>query len=286
MGCKIHCKYCAQNKLVKRYMQNSSSQITELNFETFKKCLDKIPQTVRIDFSGMAEPWHNKECTEMLLYAAKKNHEIAVYTTLSGMTREDFNRIKHIHFAKFEIHLSDAAGNCKIEITQDYLDLLNTIVKVSPSHIRDAIHFTCNGPLHPKLAEIVTLTPDNTYNEVDNRAGNLEHPELEHRFRKDSLQCKSAERFLNHNVLLPDGTVLLCSMDYNMDHILGNLIDDAYEDLFTSKEALKILKAFDDDTIPLLCRKCYNAGICSRAKKPWKYFGSIKGFLGINKFFR
>ena len=66
IGCKNNCNYCPQETLVKAY--KARSDVFEMSFDIFKKCLDKIPKTVRIDFSGMAEPWLNADCTKMVLY--------------------------------------------------------------------------------------------------------------------------------------------------------------------------------------------------------------------------
>jgi len=40
-----------------------------LSLENFKLILSKVPRYVRIDFSGMAEPWANPEATAMLAHA-------------------------------------------------------------------------------------------------------------------------------------------------------------------------------------------------------------------------
>ena len=68
----------------------SISKNNYLSLETFKACIDKIPTHIRVDFSGMAEPWLNKNCSNMVLYAAQRGHKLVVYTTLVGMTVDDF----------------------------------------------------------------------------------------------------------------------------------------------------------------------------------------------------
>jgi adenine C2-methylase RlmN of 23S rRNA A2503 and tRNA A37 len=65
IGCRVNCKFCPQKKLLDHYKENSHNIIQKnvLSFKNFKKCIDKVPSSVRIDFSGMAEPWLNKDCT-------------------------------------------------------------------------------------------------------------------------------------------------------------------------------------------------------------------------------
>ena len=60
-----------------------------------------------------------------------------------------------------------------------------------------------------------------------NRAGNLEYEELETYNHKGKLVCGNGEigngEGWNSNIL-PNGTVVLCCMDYGREHILGNLL--------------------------------------------------------------
>ena len=52
IGCKVACSYCPQSKLIKNYLKRS--KITQMSFETFKKCIDKIPRKVKIIFIAIA----------------------------------------------------------------------------------------------------------------------------------------------------------------------------------------------------------------------------------------
>ena len=93
IGCRNMCRFCPQKLLIGKYTKKERPFIMSL--ENFKLAIDKIPKHVRIDFSGMAEPWLNNACTEMVLYAHEKEHPIAVYTTCVGMKLEDIDKIKH-----------------------------------------------------------------------------------------------------------------------------------------------------------------------------------------------
>lgn len=266
IGCGINCEFCPQNKLIKKYNERNAHPITVLMLQTFKECVNKIPKRVRIDFSGMAEPWLNKKCTEMVLYASEKGHSISVYTTLVGMTEDDFDKIKNIKYCNFAIHIPDSLTHSNIPITQNYLKLLGKILKNPPPKLDSGLEVFCYGPVHPALSSIVNVKPS----DVQDRAGNLDDPNTQHYCIGGPICCRYGGRNINRNVLLPDGTVLLCSMDYSMEHILGDLTKVKYKDLFKSKEALKILKSFDDETISLLCRKCFNASRYNFYKETFK----------------
>ena len=52
-----------------------------------------------------------------------------------------------------------------------------------------------------------------------------------------------------HNITLPNGDVSLCCMDYGLEHIIGNLLEQDYEDVIPDNNA-----CFN------LCRFCENGG--------------------------
>ena len=63
-----------------------------------------------------------------------------------------------------------------------------------------------------------------------------------------------------YNVLLPDGTVVLCCNDFGMRHVLGNLLKNSYEDIIKSNELLQVKRGMNiDENIPIICRKCMYA---------------------------
>ncbi len=252
IGCGIACRYCPQSRLVRSY--RSRSGVLKMTFDLFRACVDKIPSRVRIDFSGMAEPWLNGQCTAMLLHAAERGHEIAVYTTLRGMTHEDFDALKDLAYDYFVIHIPDADGNSGIPVDDGYLGLLDRIVH-HPLNVAGERQFSCHGTVHPAVRSVVNGTFP-VFSTMIDRAGNLRRGDLQPSFHRGRIKCGRTAQELNHNVLLPDGTVLLCCMDYNMDHILGNLLLQEYDRLFRADGYRGVQRALDDETADSLCRKC------------------------------
>jgi hypothetical protein len=78
---------------------------------------------------------------------------------------------------------------------------------------------------------------------------------------------------MRQNVLLPNGDVTLCCMDYGLQHLLGNLVSGDYDALLRSDEFLRVRKGLKDESEEILCRYCeafaYHvnplAGIADRA---------------------
>jgi hypothetical protein len=127
------------------------SNIYKMTFDTFKRCLDKIPLNVHIDFSGMAEPWLNPECTKMLFYAHERGYDIAVYTTTVGMTTSDIENFESIPFRQFNVHLADKERYSKIEVNDNYLKTIDAILK---SNIQNREYMTM-GKSHPKVHQLI-----------------------------------------------------------------------------------------------------------------------------------
>ena len=254
-GCVVDCVFCPQRTLQKSYKGERF-----MTLDNFKKAVDKLPQEVRVTFAGFTEPWLNKQCTDMVLYAHEKGHPISIFTTGIGMSIEDIERIKHIPFAGnpngcFTLHLPDQERKAKHPITKRYIEVIEHIGK-----IQNQIHnFTtmCMGTVHEDVRYVFPTAP--VY-DMWSRAGNLVgemimKPELLERkaewkmanHGEKQMTCGCLEK-MYHNVMLPNGDVSLCCMDYGLKHILGNLYNQDYEDIVPENN-----QCFE------LCRLCENA---------------------------
>jgi FkbM family methyltransferase len=254
-GCVVDCVFCPQRTLQKSYKGKRF-----MTLKDFKKAVDKLPQEVRVTFAGFTEPWLNKDCTDMVLYAHEKGHPISIFTTGIGMSIDDIERIKHIPFAGnpngcFTLHLPDQERKAKHPITKRYIEVIEHFGK-----LQNEIHnFTtmCMGSVHEDVRHVFPSAP--VY-DMWSRAGNLVgemimKPELLERrsewriadHGKKPMTCGCLEK-LYHNVMLPNGDVSLCCMDYGLKHILGNLYKQDYEDIVPENN-----QCFE------LCRLCENA---------------------------
>jgi MoaA/NifB/PqqE/SkfB family radical SAM enzyme len=254
-GCVVDCVFCPQRTLQKSYKGERF-----MTLDNFKKAVDKLPQEVRVTFAGFTEPWLNKNCTDMVLYAHEKGHPISIFTTGIGMSIEDIDRIKHIPFAGgpnggFVLHLPDQERKAKHPITKRYIEVIEHFGKVYPQ----INNFTtmAMGTIHEQVRHVFSNAPVYA---MWSRAGNLlgesiMKPELLN--RKDEyrsiyhgeqpMTCGCLEK-MYHNVMLPNGDVSLCCMDYGLEHILGNLYEQSYEDIIPDN-----FQCFN------LCRFCENA---------------------------
>jgi hypothetical protein len=253
-GCVVDCVFCPQRTLETAY---TGERI--LTLDNFKKLVDRIPTEVRITFAGFVEPWMNKYCTDMLLYAHEQGHPISVFTTAVGMSIEDCRRIVDIPYAGnpnggFVLHLPDAEGLAKHPMTPGYRETLKWLSR-NQQRIKNFTVMSM-GPVHPDVAGLFDSA---VIYQMYDRAGNLSReailkPELkkvEERWikilPKNQAQTCGCVEHVYHNVLLPNGDVSLCCMDYAVDNIIGNLYTTSYKEL-----VLKPNTCFD------ICRSCEN----------------------------
>ncbi|WP_323800823.1 SPASM domain-containing protein [Parasphingorhabdus sp.] len=228
-----------------------------MSLDLFKSCIDKLPDDVTVDFTGFYEPFLNPQCTDMILYAAEKGLPVRLSTTVMGLEPEQVDRIKHIAFVKFAVHLPDTKKLTRIIVDERYMATLSRLTESAISNIGYHVHEGLNGPeaVHGEVDALLTarnIEPENRW--VNTRAGNIEldgqrSPE---RLVGELAICPR----LYHNVLLPSGDVALCCMDWDLKHMIGNLLEQSYESLFESQEFKTVMRGYADDSIDILCRGC------------------------------
>ncbi|MBE6099328.1 MAG: hypothetical protein E7197_04670 [Anaerovibrio sp.] len=259
VGCIVQCRYCPQALFLSNYFQDNLGRTNEMNLASFKICIDKMPKNMLIEFAGFVEPFLAQEATAMMRYAHESGHDITLFTTLVGCNIEKFKEIEDIPFRRVVLHVADVHGYANIPLTDDYFRLLRYVSEKKKVNGRWFIDkANCQAEPHPAVADILKDKVTISWKLVD-RAGNLDdetNSELLHsNMKKGNIICERSAG-LNHNILLPDGTVILCCMDFGMKHMLGNLLEESWEDIQESEEMQRLkssLSSYDKDS---LCRHC------------------------------
>lgn len=245
VGCVNKCVYCPQDAFLKAYGKARKF----LTLESFTECLKKLPDGTEIVFSGFSEPWRNKECISMVL-AALKRFVVVIYTTLVGMKMEDAKKIVGKKFKIFCVHLPNKEKMNQIEITGEYLAVLKKCMEI-PN-----INFNLCGTLPDEIEAIIGKKEGVTPAMQISRAGILQGfgRTVNH---TGPIACPAQEGsdILDHNVILPDGRVVVCCMDFGMKYVLGNLFIQDYDSLFTGKTADDIRAGLRGEK-QILCHNC------------------------------
>lgn len=243
IGCPLNCLDCPQALLRRKYHGKR-----DMDFEEYKAAIDKVPTAVRIDFSGMCEPFCNEHCADMILYAYEKGHPLALYSTLQGATMKDYERLKDVRYEVVTIHIPDNEERSHFNITDEYLEVLAAW---------ETNNYSCHGTVHNAVKPYLKQRNLITY--MHDRAGNVEG--RPHRFLDTTrpMWCLTSGRAMDHNVLLPDGTVLMCCMDYGMTGVFGNLFKQSYEEVLNSEAACRMRETLNWGES--ICRHCTNANL-------------------------
>ena len=259
IGCSINCRYCPQKILLREYFKNNSNRKSEMSLDDFKFFLKKIPDNTILDWSGFVEPFLNPVSIEMMEYADKIGFEQNLFTTLQGLDYQTFKRMVKIQFSSVVLHTADKYGYANIPITDSYLNMVKEMVDARK---QDGTPFiNCANCQFEPNENVTSITSDKVkfYIQMSNRAGNLENDGniLVSKHLNGKITC-SRSRLLNHNVLLPDGSVVLCCNDFGMKYTLGNLNSESYEDIQNSTVMKDIIDKLNRNTYDegFLCRNC------------------------------
>ena len=261
IGCSVNCRYCPQSKLINEYSRLDNAEYM-MSLDTFTTCLDKIPQNCRILFCGMAEPLLNPECIKMMRIALNSQRKVDLYTTLVGIDSYQLEELLELPFSFVTLHVADKYGYAKIKTDENYYAMIRRAINKKKEDGTPFVNI-CNSQAEPD--EIINKICEGKYNviyELHDRAGNLSDDKLisASKLRKGKISCSLCGQALNHNILLPDGRVLLCCMDYGMQHVLGNLKEQSYEDIMNGEEMKLIKRAINgEESVDVLCRYCSSA---------------------------
>lgn len=254
VGCRNRCSYCPQDAFIRSYKKRSD--ITSMSLDTFIRCMETVPVSVAISFSGFSEPWLNPECTRMVLHAHHLGYRIRVNTTLIGMKPEDMSALKTVPFIKFVVHLPDDQNLTRIRVDRSYLDNLVRLLEEKPMNLTWKFHPSSSGAdIHPQVSEILRKYRTEVKNfGLNNRAGTVVTGQEYHVANRGRIlrECQD----FHHNILLPNGDVALCHMDWSLKHVLGNLLTGTYAGLYTGKEFQELQKALLEPDADILCRQC------------------------------
>ena len=269
VGCKISCSYCPQNLFINQYSKRSN--IYEMSIDTFMRCTNKLPKNFAVVFSGFTEPFLNPECNKMIKYAYDSGFKTSVFTTTVGLKIKDIELLKNINFDQFVVHLPGNKSKEKITVDENYFEIMDKIIE----NINNAIFLFPKDPwlyedVHPRVKKYFKEKDIPIWNLLKHtRCKNVEIEGLKNKKIKGSLlYCP----ILNGNVLLPNGDVALCCMDFGLKHILGNLLLSDYNSIIDSDEYKRVIKGLKDDSIDILCR------YCSAARRKNMVLGSYDSF--------
>lgn len=237
IGCPNGCDCCPQSTLKAAYDGPKQFQM-----EDFRKCLDHTPPGTYYEFCGFSEPMLHPRIAEMLEMTSNRGFPIRMCSTLLGIKDCDyiwFARAKRWYYLRVHvpddthflfdsekwIELHKVLWNWKLPLQYTH----SSMGKV-PAEIQRYLDSLGVEVICPKLCT---------------RAGILQEVQP----REGQLFC--TDKRVHQNILLPNGDVYLCCMDWGLKHKLGNLITQPYSEIHA--EAHRLAAAGLEG---LICSKC------------------------------
>lgn len=258
IGCSINCRYCPQKVLAKAYLERKRSEIN-LSMDTFKRCLDKVPKETIITFSGFCEPFLNPKCMDMIEYAVENQYEITLNTTLVGLDYENAKKLATYPISYMVLHTPDVKKYANIPVDDEYKKVLDMLLDVEMQDGRSLIKtVNCQSTPTKEVLDIINGRATFSSEGIQDIAGNIEEKEVYKGINLEgNIKCLQSEK-LNRNVLLPNGEVVLCCYDYGLKHVLGNLLEQSYDEI-TNGEEMHCIKRKMKNGEEVLCRHCQMA---------------------------
>lgn len=256
IGCSVNCKYCPQTNLINAYSKKNNNYYLKMN--DWKQILNNISTATFIRFCGMSEPFLNPECANMIVYAKEKGFHIDCYSTLVGLNLSDVDRVLDA-VDDFVPHVPDKDGNAIIEVTDEYIEKLKKILDYRRNGKRLVKRISVHGEIHDRIKNLIPCDDDlDVAKRMQDRVGNLDDEDLQliHYQVHSPMSCEFCHNRLDSNILLPNGDLLMCCMDYGMKHVFGNLLSDPYEKVLNSNEAAMVRNAMVYGNQEILCNTC------------------------------
>lgn len=267
MGCTVNCRFCPQDVLLKTYYEKDRKRQRIMTIDNFRVILDHTPSDCIIDFSGMTEPFNNPDCLEMIRMACDAGRKVYLFTTLAGVDEETVDELLGLPVYYVTLHVADKCGYAYIPTTETYYRNVEKVISARKKDGSPFIDFI-NAQTDPdeRVAEIVRGKYE-VMRSVQNRAGNVTADGAQRRERIIEPGEKIRSCFcgddLSNSLVLPDGTLLICNMDYGMKHVLGNLYEEDYDTVRSKGELQRVIRAMncEEEMDELLCRSCLLARV-------------------------
>jgi len=237
IGCTNKCACCPQHSLVSNYHGTEY-----LDVDSFRTILKNLPTEIQVDFSGYSEPFLNPLCCHLIELASSFGYHIRLFTTLVGIKSQDLTRLSgtSIHYVRF--HLPD-------EIQFRYYEptWLKFYDKFMELELPCDYGYMALGDVSKSLQKQMTARGVSVIETtVLNSRGGLVAEVIP---KTGNLYC-TGQRW-HYNVLLPNGDVQLCCMDYGLKHKLGNLMTHSYHEIYQEGE-----RAMIADHSQMICSHC------------------------------
>lgn len=233
-ACALKCRFCPQDVLAENY-----SSAKRFDVDGVLAVLKKLPKDCRVDFSGFAEPFLNPLAGTFIGMAKRMEFEVHVYSTLIGLHLSTIPQLKETPPDYFRVHVPDPTG---LRVNEEQWMTLHALFLETGIQ---ATYMAMSRPSETISRYLAERRIKVELPQMLSRAGNLWRPNVGGKFKGCSM-----DRW-HSNVIMPDGSVYGCCMDYGLSVPLGNLFAQEYGEIHEAAEKWKRAKHDTD-----ICSNC------------------------------
>ena len=251
-GCPVMCDFCPQDLFIKRYGHHEKFTI-----DNFKLALLNLQNSTikTIQFSGFSEPLYHKNISDFIRLSIDSGFEVEIHTTLKGFNSEQIEKVKNLpikwYISVQPINMHNRKGLRDEEAWNNIKSFLG--IEFNNKAIFRCVNLNLSKEQKIKLNKKVKKMgiKNIIYPNFETRAGNITRNSI-NKFGK-KLLCKNNMT----PVILPNGDIALCCMDFGLNHIIGNIFNDSFKNILLSDSLQKILKVMcRKEKGEILCHHC------------------------------
>jgi hypothetical protein len=223
VGCGNACSYCPQTLFTSSYGKLCPKDSRILSMGLLSRMLDNVdPVTTAIHFSGFCEVFLHPEGHEFIACAHEKGFDVALFSTLAGLTEEkiSFLEKKGVELAWVRLHEIPGVDRKLFEAKSKLIRETLRITRFESQPVENPI----------------------------SRGGSLWNPG----YWSKGVTCP---RF-DCNVVLPNGEVFLCCSDFGLSCRVGNLLESRYDSQEFKEARARFRNCAAASGTDMLCKHC------------------------------
>lgn len=237
-SCNLNCSFCIGNRREKKFM----------SFSEFKIVLDNVkPYTNYLYFHILGEPLLHPLINEFIDYASEMGFYINI--TTNGYLIDKIKYNKNIRQINVSLHSFDDRYGVSLDrylsnifdvakcLSNTYFSLRIWVDSVYSNGIFDFIKSYYNVSINCLNYDKYRIC-DNVFLSQSNQ---FIWPDLSNCYYNEKGRCYG---LIDHIGILCNGTIVPCCLDSNGDISLGNIFSDSLDDIFKSKNVLKMIDGF------------------------------------------
>ncbi len=246
-NCNLKCKMCPVNNGMKR-------KRGFMNFNLFKKIIDENPRVEFGLFFNWGEPLLHPRICDMLKYAKNKGIKTFITTNITLLdSKEKMKKFLECNLARVTISLDG--------FETSYTKIRGYDYKIVEERLKQLIRLKDELGLETKIDINMVIMPETEkyvpefFKKWKNIVDRIQiQPNISFTPRTRKSRCK--EFWRGNLIILWDGKVVPCCVDYEGQMILGDANKESLNKIWNSPSTKKFRQMHNKKNFPAVCQNC------------------------------